>query len=162
MHIKDKEFLDLIVENKGILYKISKLYESNRTDQEDLRQELMYQLWKSYDLFRGESKFSTWMYRICLNTAITFCKKKSKCSILFQSDYEFDIPSNESSETEIQVEMLYRALHQLDKMERAFMFMYLEGFSHKEIGESIGISEGNARVRLNRIKNKLKLIIKKQ
>lgn len=161
----EQEFLTRINEHKGILYKIAKLYMDEIADQEDLHQEMICQLWKSYHTFQGNSQFSTWMYRVCLNTAITFFKKDSKRSkTTFRlGDEEHQFKSEENNgEIEQQVQYLYKAIHELNDVEKALIFLYLEGFSHLEIGNNLGISEGNARVKLNRTKNKLQDIIKRK
>ena len=159
----EKEFLERINEHKGILFKVAKLYMDSKEDQDDLYQEMVCQLWKSYASFKGNSQFSTWMYRVSLNTAITYFKKDSKTSKMTHSlgVMEHQLRTEESDwEIERQVDYLYKAIHQLNDVEKALIFLYLEGFSHTEIGQNIGISEGNARVRLNRTKNKLQDIIK--
>ena len=132
-------------------------------DQQDLFQEIICQLWKSYDTFRNESQFSTWMYRVAINTAIVFLKKEKR-----KLD-KYEIPSEnikeedcDSAEKESQIEHFYKAVQKLEKIDKAIIFYQLEGFSHREIGENLGISEGNARVKLNRAKEKLKAIIKNQ
>lgn len=163
MKAKEQEFLARIDSHKGILYKVSKMYMDNPDDQQDLFQEIVCQVWKVYDSFKGESQFSTWMYRVAINTAIVFLKKEKR-----KVD-RYDIPSenireeeSEAALKETQLDHFYRAVQKLDKIDKAIMFYQLEGFSHREIGENLGISEGNARVKLNRAKEKLKELIKKQ
>ena len=163
MKEKEPEFLNRIEKHKGILYKVSKMYMDNHDDQQDLFQEIICQLWKSYDSFRNESQFSTWMYRVAINTAIVFLKKEKrkvdKYEIASDNIKEED---DDSHIKESQLEHFYRAVNKLDKIEKALVFYHLEGYSHKEIGYNMGISEGNARVKLNRTKNNLKEIIEKQ
>ncbi len=135
----------------------------NPLDQQDLFQEIVCQLWKAYDTFRGESQFSTWMYRVAINTSIVFLKKEKRKVDKYdmvQKDVKDD--EGDSGVKEDQLEHFYRAVQKLDKIDKAIIFYQLEGFSHKEIGENLGISEGNARVKLNRAKEKLKEIIKNQ
>ena len=163
MKEKETAFLHRIDKHKGILYKVSKMYMDTSDDQQDLFQEIICQLWKSYDSFRNESQFSTWMYRVAINTAIVFLKKEKR-----KVD-KYDIPSEnikeedcDSAEKESQLEHFYKAVQKLEKIDKAIIFYQLEGFSHREIGENLGISEGNARVKLNRAKEKLKAIIKNQ
>ncbi|MGG5507963.1 MULTISPECIES: RNA polymerase sigma factor [unclassified Myroides] len=161
----EKEFLERVNDHKGILFKVAKLYMDDKSDQEDLYQEMVCQLWKSYSGFKGNSQFSTWMYRVCLNTAITYFKKDSKRSkVTFRLEAAQHQLRNEEidSEVEQQVQLLYKAIHELNDVEKALIFLYLEGFSHIEIGENLGISEGNARVKLNRTKNKLQELIKQK
>jgi RNA polymerase sigma factor (sigma-70 family) len=163
LKVKEQEFLSRIEKHKGILYKVSKMYMDNIDDQEDLFQEIVCQLWKAYDSFKGESQFSTWMYRVAINTAIVFLKKEKR-----KVD-NYELPStnireeeNDSEVKEKQIEHFYKAVQKLEKIDKAIIFYQLEGFSHKEIGENLGISEGNARVKLNRAKEKLKELIKNQ
>ncbi|MFD1601438.1 RNA polymerase sigma factor [Flavobacterium artemisiae] len=163
MKEKEQEFLKRIESHKGILYKVSKMYMDNHDDQQDLFQEIVCQLWKSYDTFRNESQFSTWMYRVAVNTAIVFLKKEKRKVDKYEIASE-NIKDDEgdSAIKESQLDHFYKAVQKLEKIDKAIIFYQLEGFSHKEIGENLGISEGNARVKLNRAKEKLKEIIKNQ
>jgi RNA polymerase sigma factor (sigma-70 family) len=160
---KEQEFLNRIESHKGILYKVSKMYMDNSDDQEDLFQEIVCQLWKSYESFRNESQFSTWMYRVAVNTAIVFLKKEKRKVDRYEIASE-NVKEDEGDShiKESQLDHFYKAVQKLEKIDKAIIFYQLEGFSHKEIGENLGISEGNARVKLNRAKEKLKEIIKKQ
>jgi RNA polymerase sigma factor (sigma-70 family) len=160
---KEQDFLSLIQKHKGILFKVSKMYMDNKEDQEDLFQEIVYQLWKAYESFKGESQFSTWMYRVAINTAIVFLKKEKRKIDKYDIANK-DLPQEDShvEEKELQIAHFYKAVQKLEKIDKAIIFYQLEGFSHKEIGENLGISEGNARVKLNRAKEKLKEIIKNQ
>ncbi len=156
------EFLRLIEQHKGILYKVSKMYMDNSEDQNDLVQEIVLQLWKSYERFEGNAQFSTWMYRVSLNTALTYFKKEKKKTDQHTLIENIDqIDEHDSGEKETQLELFYKAIQELNKVEKALIFLFLEGQSHKEIGQNLGISEGNARVKLNRTKEKIQLIIKK-
>ncbi|MFH6993064.1 RNA polymerase sigma factor [Flavobacterium sp. FlaQc-48] len=163
MKEKEQEFLNRIESHKGILYKVSKMYMDNQDDQQDLFQEIVCQLWKSYDSFRNESQFSTWMYRVAVNTAIVFLKKEKRKVDKYEIASE-NIKEDEGDShiKESQIDHFYKAVQKLEKIDKAIIFYQLEGFSHKEIGENLGISEGNARVKLNRAKEKLKEIIKNQ
>nr|WP_302848099.1 sigma-70 family RNA polymerase sigma factor [Myroides profundi] len=151
--------------HKGILYKVSKMYMDNQEDQNDLYQEIILQLWKSYTRFQGHSQFSTWMYRVALNTAITYFKK-AKHVVERNEAFDDKVKNLQSSEVDMvvesQVQYLYNAIYLLNDVEKALIFLYLEGFSHQDIGRNLGISEGNARVKLNRTKSKLQVIIKDQ
>ncbi len=132
-------------------------------DQEDLFQEIILQLWKSYDSFQGNSLYSSWMYRVALNTALTFFKKEKRKpdnqKIHQEMDWQED---SSSSEKETQLDYFYQAVQQLNQIEKALIFLFLEGQSHKEIADNLGITEGNARVKLNRTKEKLQTLIKQQ
>ena len=136
------------------------MYMDNHDDQQDLFQEIVCQLWKSYDSFRNESQFSTWMYRVAINTAIVFLKKEKRKVDKYEIASENIKEETDDSEIkESQIEHFYKAVQKLEKIDKAIIFYQLEGFSHKEIGDNLGISEGNARVKLNRAKEKLKEII---
>ena len=163
MKEKEQEFLNRIEKHKGILYKVSKMYMDNSDDQQDLFQEIICQLWKSCDSFRNESQFSTWMYRVAVNTAIVFLKKEKRKVDKYEIASE-NIKDDEGDShiKESQIDHFYKAVQKLEKIDKAIIFYQLEGFSHKEIGENLGISEVNARVKLNRAKEKLKEIIKNQ
>jgi RNA polymerase sigma factor (sigma-70 family) len=160
---KEQEFLTHIQKHKGILYKVSKMYMDNTYDQQDLFQEIIFQLWKAYDSFRNESQFSTWMYRVAINTSIVFLKKeKRKVDKYELSSTNIREEESDSDIKEAQLNHFYKAVQKLDKIDKAIIFYQLEGLSHKETAENLGISEVNARVKLNRAKEKLKEIIKKQ
>lgn len=163
MKEKEQEFLTRIESHKGILYKVSKMYMDNHDDQQDLFQEIVCQLWKSYETFRNESQFSTWMYRVAVNTAIVFLRKEKRKVDKYEIATE-NIKDDEGDShiKESQLDHFYKAVQKLEKIDKAIIFYQLEGFSHKEIGDNLGISEGNARVKLNRAKEKLKEIIKNQ
>lgn len=155
----EKEFLEVIHDYQKIIYKICRVYRDSREDQEDLFQEIVYQLWKSYPSFKGESKVSSWIYRIALNTSIAIYRKSK---ILFDNYQEFPEhihPSDEKTISENE-ERLFWALRKLNDSEKAVISLYLEDFNYREIAEITGLSESNVGVRLNRIKNKLKEILK--
>ena len=147
--------------NQNIVHKVCTLYTNDRDSHNDLFQEITIQLWKAYPKFRGESKFSTWMYRVALNTAITLYRKSKKR--IQTQDYEsviFKIKADEYDPLEEQqLQLMYKAVKQLGDIEKALVFLYLEDKDYREIAETLGISEVNARVKMNRIKNKLRTIL---
>lgn len=157
----EHQFVTELESNQNIVHKVCTLYTSNRDAHNDLFQEITIQLWKAYPKFRGESKFSTWMYRVALNTAITLYRK-SKRRVQTQ-DFEsviFKIKADEYDPTEEeQLRLMYKAIKQLGDIDKALVFLYLENKSYSEISETLGISEVNARVKMNRIKTKLRTIL---
>ncbi|MCJ8154755.1 sigma-70 family RNA polymerase sigma factor [Chryseobacterium sp. SSA4.19] len=161
MASSEQEFLQEIEKHKGIIFKISKMYMDHKEDRDDLFQEITYQVWKAYPNFRGESGFATWLYRIALNTAIIFLKNEKKRSFIGREDFsEYRIPQEEfDAEKEEKLNMMYKAIHKLNPIDKAFIFYYLEDVSGREIADQMGISEGNVRVKMNRAKNKLKDIL---
>ncbi|EJL75426.1 RNA polymerase sigma factor [Chryseobacterium populi] len=157
----EQEFLDKIEKHKGIIFKISKMYMDEKDDRDDLFQEITYQIWKAYPGFKGQSEFSTWLYRIALNTAIIFLKSEKRRSFIANEDLShYKIEQDEYDHgKEEKLSKMYHAIHQLNPIDKAFIFYYLENFSGKEIADQMGISEGNVRVKMNRAKNKLKDIL---
>ncbi len=161
MKTKETEFLQHINQHKGIIHKVARMYMDNADDREDLFQEIILQLWKSYERFQGNSHFSTWMYRVALNTALTFFKKEKRKLAQPMLHEPFDlVDESATSEKESQLSHFYTAVHQLNKVEKALIFLFLEGQSHREIAINLGITEVNARVKLNRTKEKIQQIIK--
>jgi len=155
-------FLTLINQHKAIIHKVSKMYMNHVEEQQDLFQEIVMQLWKAYPTFKGNSKFSTWMYRVALNTALVYFKKDKRKVDKTPLDENIDIIDvNESELKEEKLAYLYKAVQELNSIEKALIFLFLENQSHKEIAENLGINEVNARVKLNRTKEKLQFIIKK-
>ncbi|RQO35175.1 RNA polymerase subunit sigma-70 [Chryseobacterium sp. KBW03] len=156
-------FLKLVNQHKGILYKASRIYADSLEDREDLQQEILIQLWKSYQTFKGNSEFSTWMYRVAINTAITYLKKeKQRSNNHTDAPTYFEVQQEDYNPTkDRQLEIFYGAVQELNSLEKAVIFYFMEGMSHKEIGNNLGLSEGNARVKLNRTKEKIQQIIKK-
>lgn len=161
MTLQQREFLEKIKKHKGIIYKISKMYMDDQSDREDLFQEITYQVWKAYPGFKGESEFSTWLYRIALNTAIMFLRSEKRRSFITNDDFsDYRIKDEEyDDEKEEKLSKMYSAINKLNPIDKAFIFYYLENFSGKEIAQQMGISEGNVRVKMNRAKNKLKELL---
>lgn len=157
----EHNFVSLLEKHQNIVHKVCRIYTDNYDAHQDLFQEITIQLWKAYPKFRGDAKFSTWMYRVALNTAITLYRK-SKKSVNTQTinDIQFKIKSEEYDETEEeQLKLMYKAIKQLSDIEKALVFLYLEDKNYKEIAETLGISEVNSRVKMNRVKKKLKTIL---
>ena len=157
----EHRFVELLETNQNIVHKICRLYTNDKDAHNDLFQEITIQLWRAFPKFRGDSKFSTWMYRVSLNTAITLYRK-SKRQIDTQ-DFEsisFKIKSEEYDDTtEQQLKLMYDAVKKLNDIDKALVFLYLEDKSYREISGTLGISEVNARVKMNRAKDKLRKIL---
>ncbi len=157
----EHSFVTNLEQNQNIVHKVCRIYTNDQESHNDLFQEITIQLWKAYPKFRGDAKFSTWMYRVALNTAITLYRK-SKRSIK-TSDIDtisFRIKVDEyDDEIEQQLKLMYAAVKQLNDIEKALVFLYLEDKSYREIADTMGISEVNARVKMNRVKTKLKKIL---
>ena len=157
----EKEFLTIITENQGIIHKVCSIYCNSEEDRRDLFQEILAQLWKSFPSFRNESKFSTWMYRVALNTAITSFKKDKRQPDQSGISYENLYVAEEIYDTvvEDQIRMLNKAVSQLSGIEKSIILLFLEDKKYEEIAEITGITQNYVRVKMNRIKKKLKLLM---
>ena len=163
-HKLEKEFIQIITENQGIIHKVCSIYCDLEEDRRDLFQEILVQLWKSYPSFRSESKFSTWMYRVALNTAITSFKKDirqpDKSAVSFENlqlaEEVYD------TRTEDQIKILNEAVSQLTGVEKSIILLFLEDKKYEEIAEITGITQNYVRVKMNRIKKKLKMLMNKE
>ncbi len=160
---KEAEFIRIIKENEGVIFKITTMYTDNRDDQKDLYQDVVYQLWKSFDSFRAESKISTWMYRIALNTALTRLRKRKRMGNSVSIDIVvLQQTENYDSEFEEKLKLMYAHIKQLNVLEKGLMLLLLEGKKYEEIAEITGLSPSNVGTRISRIKQKLKQQIVKQ
>jgi RNA polymerase sigma-70 factor (ECF subfamily) len=157
----EQSFVTQLKDNQNIIHKICRLYTSGEDAHKDLFQEITIQLWKAFPKFRGESKFSTWAYRVALNTAITLYRKSTRSiqTVDYEKQSFFISQSDYNNEQEEQIKLMYQAVKQLNDIEKALIFMYLEDKDYTEIAETLGITEVNARVKMNRIKGKLKKIL---
>lgn len=152
----EREFTELLYQNQGIVHKICNLYFGNRLEKEDYHQELIIQLWKAFPSFKNHSKFSTWMYRVCLNTAIDITRKEKNRPKHESIDYmeAIKIP-DQTDETDNKQEILLKAINRLSEIDKAIITLYLDGFSYHEIAEMVGISESYTGVKINRIKSEI-------
>ena len=153
-----KHFLELIKKHQSILHKICFIYCRNGSDREDLQQEIILQLWKSFPSFKGNAAFSTWMYRVALNTAINQTRKPGLL-IDPSSSPELSYDPSESYHLSEEIQILYRAISRLKKIEKAIILLWLEEKTYEEIAEMIGITVKNVSVKLVRIRTRLAEII---
>ena len=157
----EKEFLQIISQHQGILLKVCRIYGSSRDDAEDLFQEMVLQLWRSFPNFRHEAKVTTWLYRLALNTAITSLRRNSRkprWQPLKLQHLNFSGPETERLDVEYDQE-LQQAINALNKLDKALVMLYLDEKSYREMAEIMEMSETNVGVRISRIKKKLKEII---
>ena len=150
------EIEQIIKENARVLHKLCQVYTFDRNEYEELFQEMLVQIWRSTDKFRGEAKISTFIYRICINTALSFRAKIVKNKSRFESlDGKIFIqPAPDNSKNE-QLQRLYAAIRELKPIDRAIVSLYLDEKSYDEIAEILGISKTNVATRLMRLKKKL-------
>ncbi|SEJ67229.1 RNA polymerase sigma-70 factor, ECF subfamily [Dyadobacter koreensis] len=158
----EKEFIDLLNQHRGIVYKICRMYCQDSDDRQDLFQEIVLQLWKAYPTFKRESNVSTWMYRIGMNTAISnYRKEKRKQSPTAFSNMLSEIPDPaDTHDIPPETATLYKAIDQLSTVEKAIVLLYLEDKSYEEISGILGIGKSNVGVKISRIKGKLEKILK--
>ncbi|HEY5368606.1 MAG TPA: sigma-70 family RNA polymerase sigma factor [Hanamia sp.] len=154
-----KKLLELIRCNEGIIFNICNSYCNNKTDREDLAQEIVYQLLKSYRSFNDSYKFSTWMYRVALNVAISFYrknKKENKIELAEDQHGSHDEMNGHAFELEQNLVRLRGFINELKELDKALMILYLESKSYNEIAEIMGITETNVATKISRIKEALR------
>ncbi|MBB2148144.1 RNA polymerase sigma factor [Pedobacter gandavensis] len=151
-----KEFVEIIKDNQALIYKVVKVYTDGKAEEQDLYQEIIYQLWKSFASFRNESKLTTWMYRIALNTAIVHLKKEQRKGSQVSIDEQvLNQPDTSDTLKEEQFALLYAQIRKLNSIDKAIVLLYLEGKTHQEISAITGFSTTNVATRLSRIKQKI-------
>lgn len=152
--IQEKEFLQLVKQHERVIYKLVNVYAVDEEEKRDLIQEILYQAWKGFAGFEGRSAFSTWLYRLSLNTIFTFRRKESRMSsgigAMAAEPWE-----NEQAYTSIEAKMLLKAIRELPELDRALISLHLDGYAHGEIADVVGLTENNVRVRVHRIKKHL-------
>ena len=152
------QFLDILEKNIGIILKIARAYSNTLHDKEDLINDITLELWKSFGRFKGDSKISTWIYRVALNTSMNSRRKREKDKLLFLDDLKqveslsWILEPQDSSHTEI----LYQCIDELNQLNKAIILLYLDGNSHDEISDITGISKTNVGTRISRIKEQIK------
>lgn len=166
---KEEIFLKNLNQNLGIAHKVCRIYFNDEEARKDALQEMIYQLWRSFDSFEGKSKFSTWMYSVCINTALKYIKtitEKRKMEVLPQEHIhvpESDQISDQSSQNhdhEESIAALYNAISTLSSLNKAIVLLYLEGMTYEEIASITGITKSNVSVRLVRIRRELESKLK--
>ena len=158
----EKEFVNLITNHAGLIYKICNIYCNDPEDKKDMFQEIVLQLWKAFPSFRKEAAAGTWMYRVGLNTAISNYRKTSQGlfkTALSKAVFQVPDPAQLSIEGD-NIASLHKAIATLNNIEKAIVMLYLEEKSYEEIAAIIGITKSNVGVKLSRIKSKLEKILK--
>jgi RNA polymerase sigma-70 factor (ECF subfamily) len=158
----EQEFLREIDAHKSMIHKVCHVYCHHPGDREDLFQEIVIQLWKAWPGFRRESKFSTWLYRIALNTAISGLRRNRNHTVYLEPEL---MPENLKDETdagekEEKLALLYSAIRQLSELERAMIMLYLEDKTYEEMEDILGVNQNSLRVKMNRAKEKLRRLTK--
>ena len=157
-----EDFKELIANHNGILYKIGKVY-SDEDDFDDLYQEMLINIWNGKKNFKGDSKLSTWIYRVCLNTALSYHKVKKRKQLPQQeiTNLENVLVYEEDVSKDLEIQNLYKAIKELKVSDRSIVLLYLEDKSYEEIAEITGLTPNNVGVKINRIKKSLLKILNK-
>jgi len=153
-----EQFLDIFEKNIGIILKIARAYTKSVQDKEDLINDIALELWKSFERFHGESKISTWIYRVAINTSMNYKRKQKKGTLFFLNDMSNNACINwltEQSDTS-QYDILYQCIDELNELNKAIVLLYLDGNSHEEISIITGVSKTNVGTRISRIKEQIK------
>jgi RNA polymerase sigma-70 factor (ECF subfamily) len=152
-----ERFQALIDEHKRILYKVCHSYCANRDDRDDLAQEIIIQLWRSFGSFDKRYRFSTWMYRISLNVAISFYRREStrRRHVLSADQHVLDAVDETESMSE-EIRLLYQFIDRLEPLNKALVLLYLDGNSYQEIADVLGISETNVATKISRLKKSMR------
>lgn len=162
MDKKEEHFRKIIIDNENRIHGICRYYSINESDQQDMYQEVLINIWKSMDSFRGDAQISTWIYRVAVNTAMGFANKEIRRQKIFLDQKDdrlqnfMDIDENTVKEKENLFQILENLINQLSVIDKIIMTLVLESVNHKEIASVIGITEPNVRVKIHRIKNELK------
>ena len=154
----ESKFQDLLESNHKVVAKVCRIYTDKHEDFEDYYQECVVQLWRSFESFRGASKVSTWVYRVCLNVCLTQLRSKKRL-IITPQEHLPDIKIETDFVLEERMEMLYKAIKLLRESDRAIILLYLEDKSYKDMADILGITVTNVGAKVNRVKNQLKSII---
>jgi len=149
----EREFTELIDQNRGIIYKVIRLYVRHEEDERDLFQEILFQAWRSFPNFKGNSKFSTWLYRVALNTVLTFRRRPQV--VVPHEDLSKLKTSTGDKHPDEESEALYLAIRELNEIDRMIISLHLDGYANDEIAEIAGLTKNNAAVKLHRIKESL-------
>ncbi len=157
----EKDFIESIEANQKIIHKVCNLYMHNEQDKKDLFQEILLAAWKGYARFKGEAKFSTWLYRVALNTAITFYRKEQRQVPTTAMPLQPTIAADTMHAVEDQLTAMYTSINELSAIDKALVMLYMEDYNYNEMGEMMGITANNVAVKMNRIKLKLKESAKK-
>jgi len=157
----EKDFIQSIEQNQKIIHKVCNLYMQDGQDKKDLFQEILLNAWKGFGNFKGEAKFSTWLYRVALNTAITFYRKDLRQIETTELKEQVATIADNIVQQEEEMIAMHKAIAELSAVDKALVMLYLEDYSYDEISGIMGITANNVAVKMNRIKTKLKESAKK-
>jgi RNA polymerase sigma-70 factor (ECF subfamily) len=155
-------FISLVQQHERIIYKMCYLYADNADDRKDLYQDIVVQVWKAYPNFRGDAKFSTWLYQIAINTALSYISRNKRSIVSFIPGETLPEVADTGINTEHdeQLALLHKSIACLNEIEKAIVVLYIDNKSYEEMESIMGINNGALRTKMNRIKEKLKKITK--
>jgi RNA polymerase sigma-70 factor (ECF subfamily) len=154
--MEEKEFIALITNHQRIIYKVCNLYAQSHTDKEDLFQEITLNAWKGIRNFKGDSLFTTWLYRVALNTALTFRRRENRQRKVDNAVDSLAFSHDHQPEADEQLAAMYKAINDLSDIDKALITLYLDDYNYNEMGNVLGITANNVAVKMNRLKKKLK------
>lgn len=158
--MSETQFLEAVKNSQGIIYKLVGLYASDAEERKDLYQEVLLQAWRSWSSFRGEAKFSTWLYRICLNTILTQKRKVNRIDYLESMETVEHLATDTPGHKKEEIERLRMAIRTLPETDRALISMHLDGYENAEIADVLGITVNHVAVKLHRCKQQLANLLK--
>jgi len=159
--LTEQDFIQAVETHQGVIHKVCQLYMKEPQGREDLFQEILLNAWKGIHHFKGEARFSTWLYRVALNTAITFYRKEKRQVETTPWPNDLSLPDHHPGPEADELNALYRAIADLSGIDKALVMLYLEDYSYTEIGDIMGITANNVAVKMNRIKTRLRESSKK-
>lgn len=158
--MSETEFLEAVKSNQGIIYKLVGLYATDVEERKDLYQEVLLQAWRSWSSFRGEAKFSTWLYRISLNTILTQKRKVNRIDYLDSLEPVSHLVTDHTQHKKEEIDRLRNAIRTLPETDRALISMHLDGYENAEIADVLGITVNHVAVKLHRCKQQLANLLK--
>jgi RNA polymerase sigma-70 factor (ECF subfamily) len=153
--LQEQEFIAAIKKHQLMIRRLAMLYAADHEEHKDLFQDIIFHAWKGINSFRGDAKFSTWLYRVGLNTIFTVKRKQRRLDYR-EEDALPEMMADEDSDRRLQLQALYKAIRSLPETDRAIITLHLEGYNNQEIAEITGITANNTGVKIHRIKNELK------
>jgi len=158
--LSEAQFLEAVKNSQGIIYKLVGLYANDAEERKDLYQEVLLQAWRSWSSFRGEAKFSTWLYRICLNTILTQKRKVNRIEYVESMEPVEHLATDSTNHKKEEIDRLRRAIRTLSETDRAIISMHLDGYENGEIADVLGITINHVAVKLHRCKQQLANLLK--
>lgn len=160
MKSKQKEFLNILSDYQGIIHKVNQIYFKSKADKEDNFQEVVYQLWRSFQSLQNKEKPASWIYAVAINTSISKIRKDSRLEYINSvPDIEIVNPYEQQEQNE-NYQRLLNALYELNEIDKSIMLLYMEDYSYEEIAEIVGMTSSNIGVKIHRLKSQIQKQLK--